>query len=156
MQTHLRTTLRQAVISVSLAGIPAAWAQPIYRCANLYSDRPCPGAVPVDADDSRSPRQKAETDGATRQIAREADHLERERHTLENARQNAASVPRSATIRSSEGARLSNSRSGGRAQAAKPAEKLPAEPFTATVLLKPPPSSASPPSGPARPSPVRP
>lgn len=156
MQTKLRITLFQAAISFSLAGTPAAWPQTIYRCANLYSDRACPGGMPVDAHDSRSPRQKAETDGATRQIAKTADHMERERRTLENARQNAASVPRSATTRSSEGARLSNSRSGGRAQAAKPAEKLPAEPFTATVLLKPPPSSASPPSGPARPSPVRP
>ena len=156
MQTYLRTTLRQAVISVSLAGIPAAWAQPIFRCANLYSDRPCPGAVPVDADDSRSARQKAETDGATRQIAREADHLERERHTLENARQNADPLPKPATTRSHNGARSSNSRSGGSAQAAKPPKQLPAEPFTATALTRPPPSSASPTPRPAESRPGRP
>ena len=156
MQTHLRTILCLALISVSLAGIPAAWAQPIYRCANLYSDRACPAAVPVHADDSRSPRQKAETDGATRQIARAADQMERERHALENARQNAASLPRPATTRSNEGARSSNSKPGGRAQAAKPPKQLQAEPFTATALHKPPPASATPPSRPAEPKPGRP
>lgn len=156
MQTHLCITLCQAAIAASLADIPAAWSQTIYRCANLYSDRACPDATQVHADDSRSPRQKAETDNATRQIAKAADHMERERNTLENARQKAATPTRPATTRSNEGVRSSNHLPGRRAQPARPEKSPPAEPFTAKALLKPPGPSASPSSRPAQPQPGRP
>lgn len=156
MQTHLCITLCQAAIIASLAGIPAAWSQTIYRCANLYSDRACPGATQVDADDSRSPRQKAETDVATREIARLADHMERERRMLENARQKTATVPRPTTSRAHADAGDRKPGPGGRAQPAKPPKTPTSEPFTATVLVKPPGPSAIPPSRPVQIAPGQP
>lgn len=149
MQTHLCITLCQAAITVSLAGIPSAWSQTIYRCANLYSDRACPGATQVDADDSRSARQKADTDSATRQIARVAEQLERDRHTLENAPQKTAPVTRPATTRSHAGARGSQHGPGSRPQPAKPSKTPPSEPFTATALVKPPVQTDTDRAGPA-------
>ena len=54
-------------------------AQPIYRCANSYSQTPCPGSVTLDVQDSRSPAQKAQSEAATIQAVRLANEMEKER-----------------------------------------------------------------------------
>lgn len=54
-------------------------AQPIYRCANSYSQTPCAGGVAIDAQDSRSPTQKAQSEAATVQAIRLANEMERTR-----------------------------------------------------------------------------
>lgn len=35
-------------------------AQPVYRCGNSYSQTPCPGAVPIAADDTRTDAQRTQ------------------------------------------------------------------------------------------------
>lgn len=37
----------------------AAYAQPVYRCGNFYSQTPCTGGVTVQADDARTDAQRA-------------------------------------------------------------------------------------------------
>jgi len=51
----------------------------IYRCANSYSQTPCPGGIAIDLQDSRSPAQKAQSDAATVQAVRRANEMERQR-----------------------------------------------------------------------------
>lgn len=51
----------------------------IYRCANSYSQVPCPGGIAIDLQDSRSPTQKAQSDAATVQAVRLANEMEKER-----------------------------------------------------------------------------
>ena len=63
----------------------APQAQAIYRCGNTYSQTPCPGGAIVAADDRRSAEQKAQTDAAAAQAARQADGMQRERLALERA-----------------------------------------------------------------------
>ena len=60
--------------------------QTIYKCGNAYSQSPCPGAVTVDTNDSRTPAQKAQADAMTAQAAKSADKMEKERVALEKAR----------------------------------------------------------------------
>ena len=57
----------------------AALGQTIYRCGDSYSQTPCPGAVSLQVDDSRSAAQKAQADAATIATHRAATTLERER-----------------------------------------------------------------------------
>ena len=54
-------------------------AQPIYRCANSYSQTPCPGGIAIDVDDSRSSVQKARSDAANLQALRLANEMEKTR-----------------------------------------------------------------------------
>ncbi len=54
-------------------------AQPVYRCANSYSQIPCAGGLAVDVEDSRSPTQKAQSDAATVQAMRLANEMEKTR-----------------------------------------------------------------------------
>lgn len=77
---------------------PPLSGQMIYRCANAYSQIPCPGAVVLSVDDSRSPAQKAQTDAAAAQAARSANQMEKERLERERAVTNAA-APRPAPAR---------------------------------------------------------
>jgi len=58
-------------------------SQPIYRCGNSYGQAPCADGVVIDAQDSRTAAQKAQTDAATVQAARQADRMERERLAVE-------------------------------------------------------------------------
>ena len=57
----------------------AALGQTIYRCGDSYSQTPCPGAVSLQVDDSRSAAQKAHADAASIATHRAATSLERER-----------------------------------------------------------------------------
>jgi hypothetical protein len=54
-------------------------AQSVYRCGNTYSQTPCPGAEPLQLQDSRLPEQKQQTDAAAGQSARLAQTMEKTR-----------------------------------------------------------------------------
>ena len=64
---------------------PPAWGQTVYKCGTVYSQQPCPGAVTLDASDSRTPAQKAQTDAAATQAATTAAKMEKDRLALEKA-----------------------------------------------------------------------
>lgn len=56
-----------------------ATAQNVYRCGNSYSQTPCPDAVVVDVEDTRSTSQKKDSDTRVRHDAATADALEKKR-----------------------------------------------------------------------------
>lgn len=70
-------------------------AQSIYRCGSNYSQTPCPDAVVVDAQDTRSKLQKTESDARVRRDATLADTMEKNR-LQEEARALASSSPQAA------------------------------------------------------------
>ena len=57
----------------------SAWSQTIYRCGAVYSQQPCPDAITLDASDTRTPAQKAQTDAATAGAAKMAAQMEKDR-----------------------------------------------------------------------------
>lgn len=65
-----------------ITGVVLTWgvqAQTIYRCGNSYSQVPCPGAQPMNLNDSRHPEQKLQTDAAIQNVALIAKTMEQER-----------------------------------------------------------------------------
>lgn len=56
-----------------------AWGQKVYRCGSSYSQTPCPDAVALDADDTRSKAQKAQADRAITRDVKTANTLEKTR-----------------------------------------------------------------------------
>ena len=58
-------------------------AQNVYKCGNSYSQMPCADGQALPLDDSRNAAQKKQTDQATRNTAKLADQLEKERVALE-------------------------------------------------------------------------
>jgi hypothetical protein len=75
------------------AGLGSASAQtPVYKCANQYSDTPCPQAVEVKADDARSSTQKSHADASTKRTAAAGKELEKKR-LAENAIATKAAPP---------------------------------------------------------------
>nr|WP_295772013.1 hypothetical protein [Rhodoferax sp.] len=66
-----------------------AGAEEVYRCGSTYSQKPCPDAVKVDVQDSRTPAQKAEADAKTQ---RETAQV----HAIEKARQKEEAQQRTA------------------------------------------------------------
>ena len=69
-------------------GLGSATAQtPVYKCANQYSDTPCPQAVVVNTDDARTSTEKLHADASAKNTA--AAGKEREKKRLA---QNAVSV----------------------------------------------------------------
>lgn len=80
-----------AIILIAICSfLTRAEAQNAYRCGNSYSQTPCPGGVPVDADDSRSRAQKAQSESAIKRDVRTADSMEKTRQQQEEARKRAA------------------------------------------------------------------
>ena len=79
---NFQSLLAAMLFATTLAG-PQASGQTVYRCGTEYSQTPCPGAVVVDASDSRTPAQKAQTDAASAQAARSADKMEKDRLAME-------------------------------------------------------------------------
>ena len=57
---------------------PAA-AQTVYRCADSYSQQPCPDAKPVPAEDPRTAAQRRESLQATQRDAQAAHRMEEAR-----------------------------------------------------------------------------
>ncbi len=86
--THTFATLLIAVYAVSTG----AWGQKVYRCGPSYSQTPCPGAVTVEADDARSPQQKAQADRAIARDVAAANTLDKAR-LKEEAQAAAPTIP---------------------------------------------------------------
>ena len=132
----LRAHIRAIVAAAVLSGMPMAWAQNVYRCAHLYSDRPCPGAVTIDASDTRTPQQKAQSDGATQDMARAADRMEQERRVLEREQVRSAAArppsPAASTARSAGGT------AAGKTVSARSLLRANELPFTAVARVPPP------------------
>ena len=87
-RTHTFATLLIAVYAVSTG----AWGQKVYRCGASYSQTPCPGAVTVEADDARSPQQKAQADRAIARDVAAANTLDKAR-LKEEAQAAAPTIP---------------------------------------------------------------
>jgi len=87
------------VLTALCAWLVGAQAQEAYRCGNTYSQKPCPGGVAVNTDDSRTKEQKAAADAATKRDLRMADSMEKARHQQEEAQRKAAlkAAPKSST-----------------------------------------------------------
>lgn len=81
-----------SVLIVAAATGPAALAQTIYKCGNNYSQSPCPGGTAIEANDSRTPAQKAQADKSVGETARAAERLERERLAAQRAQSAPAST----------------------------------------------------------------
>lgn len=80
-----------AILLVAFSLFPErAHAQTAYRCADTYSQAPCPGGVAIDAADSRSNAQKAQTDAATARDIRTTESLEKSRLKQEEIQARAA------------------------------------------------------------------
>lgn len=56
-----------------------ATAQNAYRCADGYSQQPCPGGKSLAVDDARTDAQKKQADAAAKRDARLANAMEKER-----------------------------------------------------------------------------
>jgi len=76
----------------------AAGAQKIYKCADSYSQFPCPDGIVVNTLDPRSRAQKEQTDLATRRDANTAEAMEKARLAQEK-KDLAANLPPSKTSR---------------------------------------------------------
>ncbi|MDP3653013.1 MAG: hypothetical protein Q8R67_15160 [Rhodoferax sp.] len=87
-RTHTFAALLIAVYAVSTG----AWGQKVYRCGASYSQTPCPGAVTVEADDARSPQQKAQADRAIARDVAAANTLDKAR-LKEEAQAAAPTIP---------------------------------------------------------------
>ncbi len=111
---------------------PFAIGQTIYKCGNVYGQSPCPDGVVVDANDSRTPAQKAQADAATALAARSADKLERERVSLEKPQ---AGKP--AKKPSKAGQPTGNGKDGKITKASEKKKKKEPEYFTAAVAPDP-------------------
>lgn len=69
-----------AIFLIAISALsPWAIAQNSYKCGSNYSQTPCPDAVPVTTDDSRSNVQRKQADASTARIARTADVMEKDR-----------------------------------------------------------------------------
>jgi len=87
-----RTTATAFILMAFCALLTKAETQNAYRCGNSYSQAPCPGGVPVDADDSRSKAQKAQSDKVIKRDLRTADSMEKARLQQEEAQKRAAQI----------------------------------------------------------------
>ncbi len=76
----MKTRIRWYVLLAAALGGPfASSAQTVYRCGDSYSSQPCPGGKAVQADDPRSPQQRAQTLEAVRNDAKAADQMQKTR-----------------------------------------------------------------------------
>ncbi len=71
--------LNAILMLATIAFSTGTQAQTTYRCANSYSQTPCPGGVAIDATDARTPAQKAQADQASKRDARIAEAMEKAR-----------------------------------------------------------------------------
>lgn len=77
----MRNLFKFATFFIAICAISTgAIAQKIvYRCGTTYSQTPCDGAVPVNADDARSKTDKLEADKATQRDMQRAKDMEKVR-----------------------------------------------------------------------------
>jgi hypothetical protein len=76
----------------ALAALPAAWAQPIYRCGNEYTRIPCPGGRTLETSDTRSAAQRAEAKRIQAEEEKRGQQMERDRRREESAIKPAAAT----------------------------------------------------------------
>jgi hypothetical protein len=88
-----RTTSSAIMLIALLAFLPGVHAQNAYRCGNSYSQTPCPGGVPVAADDSRSKAQKAQSESVIKRDLRTGEAMEKSRLQQEEAQKRTAQLP---------------------------------------------------------------
>lgn len=97
MSWHARPSVcgRPWRVGVVLAlAAPLVVAQPVYRCGNQYSDRPCPDArVRTDLADPRTPDQQRQAIEHSLRQGWTADELEQERLRREAALRAAQRLP---------------------------------------------------------------
>ena len=82
----------KTIVLTAVCVLSTAAAQNIYRCADSYSQTPCPGGILVDVADKRTSAQKAQADAATNRDAQSADAMEKARLQQEQ-RDLAANTP---------------------------------------------------------------
>jgi len=76
----MSTKWKIAAICLAAGGwIAPVAAQAVYRCGNSYSQQPCTGGSPVEAQDARSANQRAQTRQAVQRDAKAAGAMEKER-----------------------------------------------------------------------------
>jgi hypothetical protein len=94
----MRSTVLIALLFIAVSSINTkAIGQNVYKCGSVYSQSPCPGGVAIDANDSRTPAEKAQRDALTAQTSRSAEQMEKER--LVQEQQNlVANSPRPAPV----------------------------------------------------------
>ncbi len=86
----MKNTAAFTIISIALYLVSTgAIGQNVYRCGSSYSQKPCPDAVVVEVDDSRSKAQKAQADEKTRRETAQVRTLEKAR-AKEEAQRSAA------------------------------------------------------------------
>lgn len=95
MQT---STFKAIVLIVACTLSFAAGAQKTYKCADSYSQLPCPDGIVVNTDDQRTGAQKTQSDLAARRDAKTADAMEKARLAQEK-KDLAANLPPSKTSR---------------------------------------------------------
>ena len=97
----MRHPVLDAIFFIAACALsPWASAQNAYKCGNTYSQTPCPGAVPVAVDDSRTSAQQKQTDAATAMTSKTAGTLEKDRLAQEK-RDLAANKPTAPVVNSS-------------------------------------------------------
>jgi hypothetical protein len=75
-----------ALILIAAYALQARSQAPnVYRCGNSYSQTPCPGGSPIDATDSRSSAQKAQSDAVIQRDKSTASSMEKSRLQEEEA-----------------------------------------------------------------------
>jgi hypothetical protein len=65
----------------------------VYKCANHYSQQPCPGGVLIDVGDPRSDDEKQQAERRIRQETKTAETLEKTRLLKEKKRPNPYNLP---------------------------------------------------------------
>jgi hypothetical protein len=69
-----------AIFSIALSSLyNCAQAQNVYKCGDVYSQAPCPGARLLQVDDARDAAQKKQTDAAIRSDEKIGQAMEKER-----------------------------------------------------------------------------
>ena len=67
------------LFAAAIGGALPSAAETVYRCGESYSQQPCPGGKPVQADDPRSESQRTQTRDAARRDAKVADEMQKSR-----------------------------------------------------------------------------
>ncbi len=105
-------------------------SQTIYRCGTAYSQQPCPDAITLDASDTRTPAQKAQTDAATAGAAKMAAQMEKERLAREKIQSAKLSKKPSPSVKTAKtGSSITAPKAGAR-------KKKELEYFTAAVAAE--------------------
>jgi hypothetical protein len=123
----MKTTTRIVAMAAAIGWGATASAQGIWRCGDSYTQQPCPGGRPVEAQDSRTSAERQQTLQAVERDTRMGESLEKSRVQAEAQPAPAYMPPPKPDALSAD--------PGDRAPAAKSAKKTPY--FTAMSPKKP-------------------